>query len=129
MRVTVFCKSAVLQTCSSALQIRRWFDAVSPLIVRAFRTPGAEQSALAAAAAAAADQQQQQLRAGVYQAVNQLLEGSCCGSEVQLLVLPLALQDVLQEFMPDACLTGVLYVLCVISVMYLDVCISGLNQG
>jgi hypothetical protein len=48
----------------------------------------------------------QQLRSYVYRAINQLLEGSCRGSEVQLLVLPLALQDVLQGVIPDACLTG-----------------------
>jgi hypothetical protein len=66
-------------------------------------------------------QQQQLLRALTYRTINDLLEGSCRGSGLQLLVMPLGLQDVLQDVMPDAGLTGALatvswglfrYVLC-----------------
>jgi hypothetical protein len=85
----------------------RWFDALSPLLVRVFQAPAADAAAAKTAQLQLLPQQQQQLRACAYHAVNKLLEGSCCGSELQLLVMPLCLQEVLQELMPDACLTGV----------------------
>jgi hypothetical protein len=90
----------------SVLCCCRWFDALSPLLVHVFKPLPADSALPDNLQQQQQQQQQQQLRALAYRTINDLLEGSCRGSELQLLVLPMALQDVLQDVMPDAGLTG-----------------------
>jgi hypothetical protein len=94
-------------------------DAVGPLLVKALAGAGSSSgadssssSSAAIAAAAAANQ----LQSSCYQLLNSLMEGSSgensSGQELQLLVLPSAVREAIQELLPAAAITGVSAILC-----------------
>lgn len=87
--------------------VRRCVNGLSPLLIRVFSsTPGDACANGTPGGTVGSTADMTGLRAVAYQALNRLLEGSCIGHDVQLLVLPVELQEVVQELVPAGCITG-----------------------